>query len=477
MKPKIISVDYLARTEGESDLILKIGEDRDVQEIKLKIFEPPRFFEGFLVGRKFSEAPDIVSRICGICPISHMTTSLQAVEDAMGIVPSRQTKSLRRLMCISQVVASHIVHLYMFSLPDYFGYPGFIDMMHKFKKETDYFLKMKDAMNNVAERIGGRALHPISMVVNGFTKLPERETLLSLAEGIKAVLPMAYNTAQMMSNLPYPDLETEGEFMALRKEGRDGMEGLVGKEGTDGRGRTTGKEGGEGARGREDKWGREGEKGREGKGLTQEGKGGVEYAFNEGRLVCTNGLNLEIHDYFSALHEEEQNYANAKKSFLEGGATIMSGALARVNLKFYQFHDDTKKLAREIAFRVPDKNPFHNNLAQALEIYDGMIECIHLLSEIVPEKEKTSVKIRAGEGMAITEAPRGLLMHSYGIDRQGVIEKANLVTPTSHNFANIEKDLRALALRYAAGDEQDALRLKCEQLIRAYDPCFSCSVH
>jgi sulfhydrogenase subunit alpha len=424
MKPKTISVDYLARTEGESDLILQIGEDRDVQEIKLKIFEPPRFFEGFLVGRKFSEAPDIVSRICGICPISHMTTSLQAVEDAMGIVPSQQTKSLRRLMCVSQVVASHIVHLYMFSLPDYFGYPGFIDMMHEFKKETDYFLKMKDAMNNVAERIGGRALHPISMVVNGFTKLPERETLLSLAEGIKAVLPMAYNTAQMMSNLPYPDLETEGEFMALRKE-----------------------------------------------------EGGVEYAFNEGRLVCTNGLNLEIHDYFSALHEEEQNYANAKKSFLKGGATIMSGALARVNLKFDQFHDDTKKLAREIAFRVPDKNPFHNNLAQALEIYDGMLECIHLLSEIVPEKEKPSVKIRAGEGMAITEAPRGLLMHSYVIDRQGVIEKANLVTPTSHNFANIEKDLRALALRYAAGDEQDALRLKCEQLIRAYDPCFSCSVH
>ncbi|MEW5803578.1 MAG: nickel-dependent hydrogenase large subunit [bacterium] len=423
-KTRTIVVDYLARTEGESDLLVRVG-DRDVQEIKLKIFEPPRFFEGFLVGRKFSEAGDIVSRICGICPISHMTTSLQAVEDAMGIVPSRQTKLLRRLMCVSQIVASHIVHLYMFALPDYFGYPGFVDMMPKFEKETNYFLTMKDAINNVAEQIGGRPLHPVSMVVNGFTKVPDRETLASLAEGIKSVLPMAYDAARMMSELPYPDLQTEGDFAALRKEGGEG----------------------------------------------------VEYAINEGRLISSRGLNLEIHQYASALHEEEQDYAHTKKSFLKDGGTIMTGALARVNLKFDQLDGDTKKLAREMGFCVPDKNPYHNILAQTLEIYDGMIECIRLLSEIVPEKEKPQVEIRAGEGMAITEAPRGLLMHSYAINRHGVIEKANLVTPTSHNFANIEKDLRALALAYAQSDEHDALRMKCEQLIRAYDPCFSCSVH
>ncbi|MEW6382285.1 MAG: nickel-dependent hydrogenase large subunit [bacterium] len=423
-KPKIITIDYLARTEGESDLVVKL-EDSDVKEVRLKVFEPPRFFEGFLVGRKYSEAGDIVSRICGICPISHMTTSLQAVEDAMGIVPSVQTKRLRRLMCVSQVVASHIIHLYMLALPDYYGYPGFPEMMHKFEKETNYFLKMKDALNNVAEQIGGRPLHPVSMVVNGFTRVPARETLLSLADGIRAVLPMAHYTARMISGLSYPDLETEAEFVSLRKEDEYGSE----------------------------------------------------YAINEGRLVSSNGLNLEIHSYSSAFHEEEQEYAHTKKSFLRGGSTVMSGALARVNLKFDQFHEETKDLAREIGFSVPDKNPFHNNVAQALEIYDGMLESIKLLSEINPHREEPAVKIRAGEGMAITEAPRGLLMHSYVINRQGVIEKANLVTPTSHNFANIEKDIRALALRYAHSDDEDALRLKCEQLVRAYDPCFSCSVH
>lgn len=155
----------------------------------------------------------------------------------------------------------------------------------------------------------------------------------------------------------------------------------------------------------------------------------------------------------------------------------MTGALARVNLKFDQFHDETKKLAGEIGFSVPDRNPFHNNVAQALEIYNGMLESIRLLSDIDPKEEKLSVEVRAGEGMAITEAPRGLLMHSYAVNRQGVIEKANLVTPTSHNFANLEKDLGSLALRYAPSDEPEALRLKCEQLVRAYDPCFSCSVH
>ncbi|MCL6584166.1 MAG: nickel-dependent hydrogenase large subunit [bacterium] len=425
---KTISIDYLARTEGESGLMVKIAEGGDVQEIKLKIFEPPRFFEGFLVGRKYSEAGDIVSRICGICPISHLTTSLQAVEDAMGIMPSPQTRRLRRLMCVSQVVASHIIHLYMFVLPDYFGYPGFAEMMPEFKKETDYLLAMKEAVNNVAEKIGGRPLNPVSMVVNGFTKLPDRETMLSLAEGIRAVLPMAYETAMMMSRLPYPDLETEGEFAALRKE----------------------------ASGEEERG---------------------EYAFNEGRLVSSGGLNLDIHDYFAAFCEQEQGYAQAKKSFLKTGNTYMSGALARVNLKFDQLHDETKKLAQEIGFSRPDRNPFHNNLAQALEIYDGMLESIRLLSEIDPKKEVPSVDIRAGEGVAITEAPRGLLMHRYVIDRRGVIEEANLITPTSQNFANIERDLHLLAARYGQSDDHEALRLKCEQLIRAYDPCFSCSVH
>lgn len=421
LKSQTIDIDYLSRVEGETSLIVEVGNDT-VKEIKLKIFEPPRFFEGFLVGRKYDEVGDIVARICGICPISHMTTALQAVEDAMGVVPSTQTQQLRRLMCIAQIVASHIVHLYMFAMPDYFGYPGFIPMVSEFKKETNDFLRMKEVMNRVGEVIGGRALHPISMVVNGFTRVPTREHLLSLAEEITAVLPLARETAHLISRLSYPDLHTNSTFVALR---------------------------------------------------TNE-----EYAVNKGRLVSSQGHNLDVYDYPSFFQEKQEGYAMAKKSFIaDNGASFMVGALARVNVKFDHLHEATKKLSREIGFSVPDTNPFHNNTAQALEIHDGMIECVRLLSEISPQRERPRVNIQAGEGIAVTEAPRGLLMDRYAINRKGVIEKANLVTPTSHNFANIEKDLRALALRYSQEDEMGDLRLKCEQLIRAYDPCFSCSVH
>lgn len=419
-KTQTIQLDYLARTEGETNLVIKVGTEQ-VEEIKLKIFEPPRFFEGFLVGRKFSEAGDIVSRICGICPISHMTTSLQAVEKAMGLVPSEQTKRLRRLMCLSQLVASHVVHLYMFSLPDYFGYPSFIKMMPFFEKERDNFLLMKEAINNVAEQIGGRPLNPISMVVNGFTKIPSQATLLSLAEGIEKVLPLAIDTLHLLSHPHYPLMATEGEFASLRND--------------------------------------------------------EEYAINEGHLITSGGLKVTVQEYHSIFYEQEQGYALAKKSFLKTGATIMVGALSRMNHNFNLLEEETKRLAEKIGFSVPDKNPFHNNLAQAVEIYDGMIKCLHLLRGISPQPEKPKVEIREGEGLAITEAPRGLLMHSYTIDKRGVIRKANLITPTSHNFANIEKDLRAVALRYSYPDDFGDLKLKCEQLVRAYDPCFSCSVH
>lgn len=413
-------VEYLARAEGETSLLVRTGKGA-VEEIKLKIFEPPRFFEGFLVGRKYSEVGDIVARICGICPISHMTTAIQAVEDAMGIIPSLQTKLLRRLMCVSQIVASHIVHLYMFALPDYFGHPGFFTMMHSFEKEKNDFLQMKEVVNKIGEIIGGRPLHPIAMVVNGFTKIPRRDSFDALVKEVEEILPMARDTVYLFSGLPYPDINTEAEFVALRRDG--------------------------------------------------------EYAVNEGRVVSSGGLDLEVKEYPGIFYEEQQDYAMAKKSYLRNGGSIMSGALARLNLKFAELPDETKALAREIGFRRPDRNPYHNNLAQALEIHSGIIECLRLLQEMDLKEETPAAEIHEGEGISITEAPRGLLMHSYAIDRTGAIRKANLVTPTSHNFANIEKDLCSVAENYAEKVEPADFRLKCEQLVRAYDPCFSCSVH
>ncbi|MFH1146656.1 MAG: nickel-dependent hydrogenase large subunit [Pseudomonadota bacterium] len=413
-------VDFLARVEGETSILVKT-KDGAVEEIKLKIFEPPRFFEGFLAGRKYSEVGDIVARICGICPISHMTTAIQAVEDAMGITPSLQTKVLRRLICLSQIVASHLVHLYMFALPDYFGHPGFFTMMHGFEKEKNDFLQMKTVMNKIGEIIGGRPLHPIALVVGGFTRIPSRESFDTMIREVEELLPMAGDTVRLFSGLPYPEINTQAEFVALHKDG--------------------------------------------------------EYAVNEGHVVSSGGIDLEIRQYPAVFHEEQQDYAMAKKSYLKNGGSIMSGALARLNLKFAQLPDHTQALAREVGFRRPDRNPYHNNPAQALEVHGGMMECIRLLQGIDLTEEAPQVEIREGEGISITEAPRGLLMHSYAIDRSGAVRKANVVTPTSHNFANIERDLHSLAENYAEKAGPGDLKSKCEQLVRAYDPCFSCSVH
>lgn len=419
-KPQSIHVDYLARVEGETSIIVKVGTEK-VEEIELRIFEPPRFFEAFLVGRKYDEVGDIVSRICGICPISHMTTAIQAVEDAMGVAPSEQTKKLRRLMCLSQITASHIIHLYMLALPDYKGYSGFLPMIPEFPEEAGNFLKMKDAMNKVAETIGGRGLHPVSLVVNGFTKTPKRDDLVSLAIGIEEVVPLARRTVELVAGLPYPELRPDTEFLGIHAP--------------------------------------------------------EEYAVNEGRIVSSKGWDADAHDYPSLFEEKETSYAMAKKSFARNGSSFMVGALARLNLKFENLHEETKRLAREVGVEMPDSNPFHNNLAQALELHDGMLECVRLLKEIAPHKEDLRVEVRAGEGMALTEAPRGLLMHRYAVNRKGVIEYANLVTPTSHNFANLERDLHLLATKFSMEDEEGDLRSKCEKLVRAYDPCFSCSVH
>ncbi|MFZ7112030.1 MAG: Ni/Fe hydrogenase subunit alpha [Desulfatiglandales bacterium] len=419
IKPHSLHVDYLSRVEGETALTVRVGEG-DETDIKLKIFEPPRFFESFLVGRRFDEVGDIVSRICGICPISHMTTSLQAVEDAMGIDPGSQTKALRRLMCVAQIVSSHIVHLYMLALPDYFNYPGFLPMMSEFKEETRNFLRMKEVMNRVGDVIGGRALHPVSMVVGGFTRVPSSKDLDALAVDIEALLPLARNTCHLINDLTCPDLESNTEYVGLQRDG--------------------------------------------------------EFAINEGKLVSSKGLDLEIHRYASYFKEKQESYAMAKKSFTAEGSPFMVGALARMNLKFDCYHQETRALAGKMNLSLPDCNPFHNNLAQALEIHDGMLECLSLISGLNPQNERASFKIREGAGRSITEAPRGLLMHYYEVDRRGFIGKANLVTPTSHNFANMEEDLRLLVNRFSE-DDGPGLRKKCEQLIRAYDPCFSCSVH
>jgi sulfhydrogenase subunit alpha len=281
-------------------------------------------------------------------------------------------------------------------------------------------MKMKEVMNELTGLIGGRALHPVTHVPGGFTAIPSNEALVSVLKKLKKIRPLAERVVEDVWPFDVPDFHCDSEYAALDGDG--------------------------------------------------------EYAVNKGRIVSTKGLDIEVEDYCQTFEEAQVGYAFAKKSTIRRRSSFMVGALARLNNKFDKLQDRTKTLAKQIGFKIPSNNPFHNNLAQSLEVVDGVEQCIQLMESVHLEDEDFRIYVKAGAGGSVTEAPRGLLFHWYKINGKGIVEKANVVTPTSHNFQNIEKDLKKL-VEENNGEAPDRIRLLCEQLVRAYDPCFSCSVH
>ena len=281
-------------------------------------------------------------------------------------------------------------------------------------------MKTKEVINELTTLIGGRALHPVTHIPGGFTAIPSSEAFAHLLEKLKKIRPLAKEAVKDVSQFEVPDFHSDSEYLALSADGG--------------------------------------------------------YAVNEGRIISTKGLDINVEDYHQTFEESEVSYAFAKKSIVKERGSFMVGALARLNNKFDRLQNRTKILARQVGFNIPSDNPFHNNLAQSLEIVDGIERCIQLIESNRFKDEDFHVRIKPGEGASVTEAPRGLLFHWYRINRKGVVEQANIVTPTSHNFRNIEKDLTEL-VRQNKDKGPDQIRLMCEKLVRAYDPCFSCSVH
>ncbi len=410
-----INIDYIARVEGEGSVKLDI-RDGKLNSLKLNIWEPPRFFEGFLKGRKFDEAPDITARICGICPVSHMATAIRAVEKAIGFTPSEEIVNLRKIMSLSQIAASHVVHLYVLALPDYYN----IKVITGRQKEILRLLRMKEVLNGITGAFGGRALHPVAMMVGGFSKAPPKEAVDGLIEKLDSIREDVHETVRMIADLEYPPLETELEFFAL--SGSDG------------------------------------------------------YRINQGTLTSSLGFQVEEDDYNSAFEESELKYSNAKRTRVKGRGGMMVGALARLNLNLGKLHPEAQKAAAEIGFAPPVRNPFKNNIAQAIELVHCFHECRELLAKFTGKDTFIKPSPKEGFGSAVTEAPRGLLCHQYFINRRGVIEKANIVTPTAHNSLGLEENLKKL-VNENIHSPVDEVTMLCEMLVRAYDPCFSCSVH
>jgi sulfhydrogenase subunit alpha len=418
---KTIRVDYLARVEGEGALYVKIKENK-VIDVKLKIFEPPRFFEAFLRGRSFTEAPDITARICGICPIAYQMSSCHAMEDACGVRVDGQLRALRRLIYCGEWIESHVLHVAMLHAP---GLSGLRERHPHGQRPSRSRPESPQAQEDRqrARRVLGRGarIHPINVRVGGFYKVPTKSELQRLAEDLKWARDAAYDLVRWTGTLEFPDFEQDYEFVALRHPD--------------------------------------------------------EYPFNEGRLVSTKGLDIAIREYEEHFVEEHVEHSNALHSVIKGRGNYFVGPLARYNINFDKLPRSVQKAAKDAGLGPVCKNPFKSIIVRSIETLYACEEALRIISEYeMPERPYVEVQPRAGVGCGCTEAPRGILYHRYRIDDTGTILDAKIVPPTSQNQKTIESDLWHFVPKNI-NLSKEQLTWKCEQAIRNYDPCISCATH
>lgn len=417
---KTIKVDYLARVEGEGGIYVKLKDDR-VVDVKLKIFEPPRFFEAFLRGRKFSEAPDITARICGICPIAYQMSSVHAMEQALGIKVEGGLRELRRLIYCGEWIESHVLHAYMLHAPDFLGYQDAIQLAKDYPEIVTNALKLKKAGNEIVNVIGGREIHPVNVRVGGFYRLPTRRELRELGEKLEAVRPIAYEMVRLFATFPFPEFEQDYEFVALRHPD--------------------------------------------------------EYPFNEGRLVSNKGLDIAIDDYLEHFVEVHVAHSNALHSRLKERDNYFVGPLARYSLNYDKLTPAVQELAAEVGLGPVCQNPFKSIVVRGLETLYAIDEALRIIANVdLPAEPFVKAIPRAGIGHGCTEAPRGILYHRYELDANGDIMTAKIVPPTSQNQKTIESDLWHF-VEVGLDLPEDKLVWQCEQAVRNYDPCISCATH
>ena len=419
-KTRNIKVDYLARVEGEGALHIKIEDDK-VSDVKLKIFEPPRFFEAFLRDRYFSEAPDIPARICGICPVAYQMSAVHAMENALGVKVDGPLRDLRRLIYCGEWIESHALHIYMLHAPDFLGYEDAIRMAKDHKDIVERGLKLKKTGNEIVALLGGREIHPINVRVGGFYKVFSKNDLEPLKENLKWARDAALETVRWTAKFPFQDFEQDYEFVALNHP--------------------------------------------------------TEYPFNEGRLVSSKGLDIDVAEYENYFEEEHVEHSNALHSVLKGGGSYFVGPMARFNLNFDRLSPMARQAAEEAGLKGACRNPFQSIIVRSVEVLYACDEALRILESYEkPERPYIEAEPKEGVGFSCTEAPRGILYHRYKIDGDGKILEAKIVPPTSQNQKTIENDLWNFVPKYM-DLPQDKLTWQCEQAIRNYDPCISCATH
>ncbi len=417
---KTIEVPALARVEGEGGLYIQVKDGKAV-EIRLDIYEPPRFFEGFLQGRFLQEVPDITARICGICPVAYQMSSVQALEMALGLQISEQTRLLRRLMYCGEYIESHALHIYLLQAPDLLGKESVLELAAVAPEVVKNALHMKKIGNDLLKAIGGRSVHPVNACVGGFYRWPDTEPIKALLPELEWGLETAQETVRWSLTLPYPKLEMDYEFVALHHSD--------------------------------------------------------EYAIYDGEVWSSKRKPVSVDEFDKVYLEEHVRHSNALHGHTVDGNTYLVGPLARLNLNHEQLSPMAQKALKESKIKLPLCNPYKSLIARAIELVDAYETAIQLVKDYQPSgKAHVPLTLKAGVGFGASEAPRGLLFHRYAVDANGLVQQARIVPPTAQNLPRIEDDMRALVPQIIKLSQEEAT-LTAEHLVRSYDPCISCATH
>jgi sulfhydrogenase subunit alpha len=424
---RTIRVPVLARVEGEGALDIQM-RDGQVEDVQLRIFEPPRFYEAFLRGRGFQEVPDITARICGICPVAYQMGSCHALERAFGAFDQIDPaiRDLRTLFYCGEWIESHVLHIFLLHLPDFLGYESGLSMAQDHRELVQRSLRIKKVGNEIVAMLGGRSVHPVGACVGGFYAPPEQARVAALLPEVRSALDdMSEITLFLARTVKFPDFERDYQFVAMVSDD--------------------------------------------------------DYPMNLGRIKSNTGLDVDHEEFGHLLEEYQVPHSTSLHARLKDRGPYLLGPLARLNLNAERLHPRAAELLPQVCAAVGRQLPWKNNYfslaARALETVHALARAAELLAGYrPPARSFIRITPRAGRGSHGTEAPRGLCWHQYRTLADGTIADARIVPPTSQNQGTIEDDLRLLAPRIAGlPDEQFALR--CEHLIRNYDPCISCSTH
>ena len=417
---RTIEVGELARVEGEGALHLTVEGDR-VTDLRLEIYEPPRLFEAFLRGRRAAELPDLMARICGLCPVAYQMSAVHAIEQAFGVEVDAGTRALRRLYYAGEWMESHLLHMMFLAAPDLLGLDDAFEIARRARPEVERSLRVRRLGNRILTLLGGRPVHPVGVCIGGFTRTPARADLAALAEDLRAARAEAEALLRWFASLPVPERpQPDLELVALRHPD--------------------------------------------------------EYPMNEGRLVSSAGLDAAPGAFAECFEESQVPHSTALHCRRRGRGTYLVGPLARVTLNADRLSPVARAAFDGLAprFAVPD--PAASVFARGIEVIQAIDDALGAIEADVLPRGPAPWQPRAGVGHGATEAPRGTLHVSVETDAAGDVRKVQIVPPTAQNLARIEEDLRGLAPSLLSLSHDEARR-RCEMTIRDYDPCISCATH